>query len=897
MANCTADNKFEIEECPFISYIIDCLLFFKNNNYEMNENKNKLELNCLTKCYNHMICVHSFCSKQIERQKIKDYTQIKIDKCLLKQKCKTVKEHSMRRREQNKLDKNEKHTHQTITNRNDLLLDMLRSCLVSLHCYLQHDEDTLYRLERDNINNATLRFATNQLQSHDEMDELNEFMAMNADNADFVLYFINWIKLEEYDWESIVYDLHAYTEQEKQSNIYLFLKAHDAQYLFDLIYKQYADINISNTHAPDSNINSINFGISVLQWFKFGDSPNHNSFLEEIVNNKYSTIDQQLLDEYKAKCSVLMTNSSSTQYKYRFNEVLAIKLYTDTDELCASFRRSHWDNNKMLGMKKEFFWWALNLYKAALYHSRPLPRFTSDNVDPMTLYHGINTVLAIKKRIPKYNGPVSTTLVDTVAHRFSNGMGLMWYIKTSYGNPFVFIKGLDVSWISCHKEEAEMLLMDQYLHISQTHDFSDKNTKINHLLKKLSIYGDEIMNKNMFWKQLGFSLNDDKFISLLKQSQLLKYTKYIRKEIKKTILHRLVEELGATAFKHEYEIFLSGKLEYFYHIKLLNKYQTLTSHVHTVDNPLNINNIMNGTKAGEYNNGMVQIYSISPIIIGENGGIYASNIHDGDNIELEYQSSIILVSSSDIIINGVLKSGMNGRIALFAAGNIVINGQIFCGKKGKIFICCNSLENNKYAFERDIKPTMTHKNIDDSKMQYLLKQNNIYVPKFPWNINYNGNIKKSKLSIFKYKGYYNNDDFWSPNHLVDDEDNGYYLSEKGITDGDWIIFHNKTGPIHPTKIQIINSDSSNGSGIRAMSIYLGSTDFEFHNKWYKLCKDITGIDNSHREVQDKDLSLLLSDYFILSHNLNLIKVEILENHGWSNNSFYKFSLFGVEYKW
>eukprot|EP01084_Bolivina_argentea_P237826 399589_1 len=113
----------------------------------------------------------------------------------------------------------------------------------------------------------------------------------------------------------------------------------------------------------------------------------------------------------------------------------------------------------MIQIKKEFYFWSMNIYKASLYHACPLPRFDSDREDPMNLYHGINTILAVSEILPKYNGPVSTTLIDSVAHQFSNGAGLLWSIKTNYYNPFKLVIGIDVSWISCHKDESEMLLV------------------------------------------------------------------------------------------------------------------------------------------------------------------------------------------------------------------------------------------------------------------------------------------------------------------------------------------------------------------------------------------------------------------------------------------------------
>eukprot|EP01084_Bolivina_argentea_P025286 47019_1 len=106
-------------------------------------------------------------------------------------------------------------------------------------------------------------------------------------------------------------------------------------------------------------------------------------------------------------------------------------------------------------MKREFYWWAINIYSTFLYHAQPLPRFSQNDADPMKIYHGVNRIFIVDERTPKYNGPVSTTLLDSVAAGFADESGLLWSIRTTYYNPFRFINGIDVSWISCHKNEAE----------------------------------------------------------------------------------------------------------------------------------------------------------------------------------------------------------------------------------------------------------------------------------------------------------------------------------------------------------------------------------------------------------------------------------------------------------
>eukprot|EP01084_Bolivina_argentea_P012737 23855_1 len=64
----------------------------------------------------------------------------------------------------------------------------------------------------------------------ENVHELDEFLELIRQNTDitFIRKFINWLRLEEYDWESLSNDIDCYIDEKKgkqfnQSNIYLFL--------------------------------------------------------------------------------------------------------------------------------------------------------------------------------------------------------------------------------------------------------------------------------------------------------------------------------------------------------------------------------------------------------------------------------------------------------------------------------------------------------------------------------------------------------------------------------------------------------------------------------------------------------------------------------------------------
>eukprot|EP01084_Bolivina_argentea_P231711 390674_1 len=575
---CVYETPLEIEECPFIEYITDSLLLFINVNYEVNTHNYKtFDLNYLSKCYNHIICIHSFCSNNIKREKIQHYVRNKIGKCTMKQNCIVLKHHSLRKREIIKSNQIQQPENNGATDHTAIMIDILEACLNSLHIYVIHIESEMRssrsRFASNAVNTQSIDVSAPKndlLQLVDEIDGLTQFILENAPK--FAAHFVYYVTQEEYDWETILYDL-DYNNQPFQSNIYLLCQEHHKEYLFDLLCKNYEnDIhNINNNEEETNNVIALNFGISVLNWFEYGDGPTYGTFMEEISNNE--CMSKKLLEQYKAHCLVKI-NNSETVYKYTLEEMLSLKLYTDTNELCAELRKSHWNLQQMIKLKRNFYWWAMNVYKAALYHARPLPRFDSDRVDPMKLYHGINTILAVDAQVPKYHGPVSTSLVDTVGHQFSNSSGLLWTIETTYYNPFTFVTAIDVSWISCHKNEAEMLLIDQYLHRSATKNYvNDNEMKVDYLLYTLKIYTNKITDTNMFWIQIGFVVSDE-LLPIMKQRALSEPTKYIEKGNTKTLLHRLFEELHINELLNQYNELLQKNVDL-----LLNTLKTCTQKI------------------------------------------------------------------------------------------------------------------------------------------------------------------------------------------------------------------------------------------------------------------------------------------------------------------------------
>eukprot|EP01084_Bolivina_argentea_P236059 397035_1 len=105
-----------------------------------------------------------------------------------------------------------------------------------------------------------------------------------------------WYKNNGYDSDAIEQDVEDY---KSGSNFYQYLKQNNIEVYFDLIYNKFFK---SNSGGSSSTINSINFGVSVLEWLFYYENPTFMNLKEEILNNSHSTIDLELYEHYVKEC-------------------------------------------------------------------------------------------------------------------------------------------------------------------------------------------------------------------------------------------------------------------------------------------------------------------------------------------------------------------------------------------------------------------------------------------------------------------------------------------------------------------------------------------------------------------------------------------------------------------
>eukprot|EP01084_Bolivina_argentea_P017310 32336_1 len=312
-------------------------------------------------------------------------------------------------------------------------------------------------------------------------------------------------------------------------------------------------------NVKSNAITSIKFGVSVLEWLKYNEKAKFRNFHEEIVCNDESTINEALFLNISQECFIKMSQRKYEQFTLQ--ELLSLKIYTDTNSYQSALRKSFW-NSTPVKIKKSFFHWASQIYSTSLYHSEPIPRWNSRT--PSKIYHGLDRVFTLDTGRPLYNGPVSTSLTESVAHTFSNGTGTIWTIKAQYSNKFKFVKGICVSWISQHKHEDEVLLVNQYIPIESTRNFDDDiNNNVDHLLYSLKSYKKKIVNKKRFYRILGIFWKDS-WLSIIKNHEILCNETSMGPSI--TVMHRLINELNVTELKElDQYCVLSTKYETFCH--------------------------------------------------------------------------------------------------------------------------------------------------------------------------------------------------------------------------------------------------------------------------------------------------------------------------------------------
>eukprot|EP01083_Nonionella_stella_P033575 91878_1 len=187
---------------------------------------------------------------------------------------------------------------------------------------------------------------------------------------------------------------------------------------------------------------------------------------QEMLHNSYAVMEAKHWNQLFKRCTSSQDYAKSARtrsLKLNIKEVISLKLYTDYDAQQNEYRKCYRDKDgpKRLLRQAQFFHWN-RLLKMAV--------DKSPDVIVNTVFHGLNHVRTIPAFSGRYHGPVSTTTEFDSAAEFAKTNGMILELYPSYGR-----KGLQVSWLSIHPEEKEVLYFDASFDIKKIH-YPEKDT-------------------------------------------------------------------------------------------------------------------------------------------------------------------------------------------------------------------------------------------------------------------------------------------------------------------------------------------------------------------------------------------------------------------------------------
>ena len=243
-----------------------------------------------------------------------------------------------------------------------------------------------------------------------------------------------------------------------------------------------------------------------------------------INNSEIPSINQESYDDFVQEASLIMESKSDQHWT--LNEMMSIKIYCESSDVLQEAI-----NNK----PDDFYWLVLNLYRASLYHAKPIPKQAN------ALFFEIDDVYILNKELPFHNIPaiLKTTRPSLTAN--SAQKGLLWTIRPSYSNFLHITVGIDIAWISRFENESSYLLINQYLPIINTINHTNaSDNKIQQLLQQLKPWENPITKPDVFCaRYLGF-LPLDSWLDGVTTNPLLSETCSFQDS---RVITRLVEEL------------------------------------------------------------------------------------------------------------------------------------------------------------------------------------------------------------------------------------------------------------------------------------------------------------------------------------------------------------------
>eukprot|EP01084_Bolivina_argentea_P090344 162829_1 len=300
----------------------------------------------------------------------------------------------------------------------------------------------------------------------------------------------------QYDSDALYDDM--FNDQEGQSNIYDYLAIKDKKInlyysIKDKLYKY--TIKPSDKEAMKRNLIELDFGDHLTEW---NVDPMFLNMKQEWMKNEFYALDEDIYNSLEIKSGVITNqNRNTSTYNLLINEILCIKVYTDTNELQSNFRHAFRCSSEKK-RRAQFVHWATNLSIIFLKIEALNQAYNyNKDISNFTLYHGLNRLFSTRGLVRQFYGALSTTWELSSAHNFAGSAGMILQINKAINDKNV--NAVEVDWISCHDNEQEVLLMNPQVIIQKSYVFTkDFQMKISFFKDTLSATLDNKKDLNIF---------------------------------------------------------------------------------------------------------------------------------------------------------------------------------------------------------------------------------------------------------------------------------------------------------------------------------------------------------------------------------------------------------------
>eukprot|EP01083_Nonionella_stella_P217394 780542_1 len=359
--------------------------------------------------------------------------------------------------------------------------------LDSVHLKLFHSEEE-YRQKLPNRSGTVAE----QLAKSDDVDH-DDKHEDKSDDALFIDCLVQNQQLQmfcadnEYDSDAIYNDIVAMdADGICYKNIYSFFKKNAMEMKEYNILKEELSVYIikppdqAEQNRDKAHLLDLDFGTDVTEWNVI---PRFLNSKREWLENTFAPIGKDFYESLHEQSIIIAAQDrNTTTYNLCDDELLRIKMYTDTTNLQSEYRKAFRSRSKN-ERREQFVHWAIDLNILFLkIEVLNIAYEYNKHIANTTLYHGLDRLFNTQGLVRRFYGALSTTPQLSVAVGFAGASGMILQINQSVN--FKNARAISVRWISRFVQEEEVLLMNPQVIIQQSYVFSKEMAKKIDYLKK-----------------------------------------------------------------------------------------------------------------------------------------------------------------------------------------------------------------------------------------------------------------------------------------------------------------------------------------------------------------------------------------------------------------------------